>query len=261
MSRTLEIAWAGFGAGEGGEFQVEKLTGWLGLTDPSGSSRANRTVMATGWCSGADDALARFMAQTAPNGTYELTIAHAGRTLSVDADVLRAAPTLDWETYDGGFFEWSVQWGCDGHLLYGAPVTVLSMLAQPGTGLALPTSLPASFPANPVGGSFSTVNDGTATAPAVYTLRGPMTQPGVLLNAGTTTQRMVQYNLSLGADDFLTIDTKEGAFLNGEYRPSTGGSDIVGDLGLAPGSNTVQALGTPSAGSPYISVTFRPAYW
>jgi hypothetical protein len=138
----------------------------------------------------------------------------------------------------------------------------MSVLGQPGTGLALPNHLPATIPANPVGGAFTVTNTGSAWAPAVYTIKGPMSNPGVIVNGGTDKQQLMTFPLTVPTGQVFTIDTRKGAgFLNGAYRAPDTGSSLAKDLELAPGSNSVAALGTPGVGSPSITVAFRPASW
>lgn len=283
------VSWRGLtfaGPSQAGSYQLRDITGWEEWPAYStqkvavGSGHGNlvapirfdeRVVTVTGWCISAtarDALLVAFQSGLALGSdttvTESLTVTHAGRTLSADARPvhLDTKPEAGWAN---GRFGWIAQWLCSDPLRYGPSVTQQSFLALPGTGLALPTTLPAAIPDNPVGGLFSVTNDGTADAPASFVLTGPLDQPGVLLNGGTAWQKLVQYGFSLPDGSSLVINTSDGGagFVNGAYRSPMAGSNLTSDLVIRPGVNTVQALGVASTGSPgsSISVTFRPAYW
>ena len=266
-------------------YYLRDLTGWE-ETPPSSFDNVDRfpigslltpiragrrTVTISGWCASQDsrDALLAQMRSssalmTGEVGTEPLTVTHGGLTLSADAQLTQwqATPDVGWGT---GYFSWALQWTCADPLRYGGWSTTQSFLALPGTGLALPTTLPATIPANPIGGLFNVTNDGNASAPAIYTLTGPLSAPGVLLNGGTSRQVLVQYDFALSDSDSLVINTSDGGagYLNGVYRAPIAGSGLTSDLVLRPGDNSVQALGVASVGDPgsSITVTFRPAYW
>lgn len=227
-----------------------------------------RTVTVTGWCSSAaqrDALVAAFDDSTAldPGSleTADLTVTHAGRTLTADAQLTRAdaTPEAGWGV---GYFGWAVQWTCPDPRLYGGRLTLTSPIGTPGTGVSSPNTSPLATPANPTGGRITVTNVGKAKAPAIYTLQGPITAPGIALNGGTDYQRLVQYEFPLAATERLVIDTAQGAaFLNGEWRGPLAGSARTSDLELRKGDNTVEALGQGDVGSPSITVSFRPAYW
>lgn len=229
---------------------------------------ATRSVTVTGWSAKAstrDALVAALRRATAPGRdtmvTEPLAITHAGQVLTADAQVVAAAalPEIGWAL---GRFGWVVQWLCRDPFRYGPFQSVTSPLALPVTGLALPASLPNAFPAKPTGGAFTVNNTGTAPASAIYTLQGGITLPGVVVNGGTSNQRIVSYSFDLGSSDLLAIDTARGAaFLNGAYRAPVAGSALTKELELLPGINSIAAVGAPGAGSPTVSVTFRPAYW
>jgi hypothetical protein len=199
------------------------------------------------------------------NNTSELSGEWAGEVLTADAQITRWQATQAQARWGRGVWAFDVEFMCRDPRLYGQTVSQQSFLALPGTGLALPTTLPAAIPANPVGGMFSVTNDGTADAPASYALTGPLATPGILLNAGTSSQVQVEWDLTLGDAELLTVDTRDGGagFRSGGYVQPKQGSGLTSDLVIRPGLNSVQALGTASSGSPgsSISVTFRPAYW
>lgn len=288
-SNTSIVEWRDLifaGQSDGADYVLRDISGWEELPSYTtqkvavggghGSMVApiqidERVVTVTGWCFNRlarDFLMSEFQRSMAPGldgmQTEPLSVFHAGRTLQADARAVAfsALPEAGWAL---GRFAWVAQWLCSDPLRYGAYKTVTSFLPQPGAGLALPMSLPAAFPDSSPGGQFDAVNPGTALAPAAYELSGPIINPGVLLNSGTPYQQLIQYGLTLAQGDLLVINTSGGGsgLLNGEYRPPLGGGSLTKDLMLRPGTNTVQALGTPQAGDPLpsISCTFRPAYW
>ena len=224
-----------------------------------------RVVTVTGWCwdpVSRNELLAILRGNSAPSVgdvvTESLTVTHGGLTLSADAQLMKADATAEvgWAL---GRFPFVLQWRCPDPLRYGAPVVVSSPINTAVSGLAFPWTFPVTFPSNPIGGSVSVVNGGNARAPVVVTLTGPLDGPGVVCVESSV---RVEFPLTLGASDVLTVDSGSGvALLNGEYRAPSVLSSLVGDLSLRPGRQTLQALGVPSSGSPGISVSFRPAFW
>jgi hypothetical protein len=229
-----------------------------------------RVVTVTGWCfsrQSRDGLMATFQRSLMPlDGavTESLIVYHASRVLTADARVV-AYQTLPEAGWAMGRFAWKAQWLCNDPLRYGAYQSASAVYSQSGAGLSLPLSLPATMPDAIVGGRFSVDNVGSASTPAIYTITGPVTSPGVLLNGGTAYQRLVQYDEVLNEGDVLTISTSGGGagLVNGEYRPPSAQSGLTSDLVLRPGLNTVEALGSASMSDPLpsISVQFRPAYW
>lgn len=231
----------------------------------------DRIVTASGWCvsRAARNALMQGLQASLTPGldttvVESLTVNHAGRQLSADARVVRFTlePEVGWAL---GRFGWVAQWLCSDPLRYGPWLSGTAVLPQPGAGLALPLALPQAMPDSIPGGLFSVLNDGSALSRAIYTMKGPITNPGVLLNSGTAYQRQVRYDRVLTEGETLVIDTSGGGsgLFNGEYRPPAEDSGLAADLVLRPGANTVQAVGVAGISDPLpsISVAFRPAYW
>lgn len=268
-----------------GPYYIQDVDGWLGPPDGTAESvprstghgsrvtfmrRGVRTVTISGLCaskSSRDSLFWALRAAMAIEGmdTAELMGTVAGLTLTADAQLQRFRPVVSQSraAWSRGMWAFDAQWLCPDPLLYGGRLTMTSPIGTLGTGLALPNTLPVAFPDNPTGGRVTVTNTGTAKTPAIYTLQGPMKAPGVSVNGGTQWQRAVQYEFDLQSTERLVIDTEQGAaFLNGEYRAPQSGSNRTADLRLRPqADNTVEALGEGQAGSPSISVSFRPAYW
>jgi hypothetical protein len=263
-----------------GDYFVKSIDGWEELPPFSSDSVPNagrhgslaapihfgdRTVTVAGWCRDVvsrNHLLRGLRANTSPladtTATGWLTVTDAGLTLSAKARVVRAG-MADRDGWALGRFGWSVQWLCTDPLRYGSEQTFFSPVSLPVSGLTYPVTYPVTYPANPVSGQVTLYNEGDATAPAVFTLQGPLATPGVI-NVSTSARQ--EFALSLDVGDQLVIDTAVGgAFLNGEFRSPTAASDLCVDLEVPSGSSTFQALGTPTGSGASLSVSFRPAYW
>lgn len=184
----------------------------------------------------------------------------AGRTLTADAQLQRFAPKVEQSAWAQGVFGWAIQWRCPDPMRYGAPTTIQMPIRVQELGITFPVTGSWAFPVDPAGGQARANNAGNALADAVYTLRGPLAGPGVaLIEPG----KRVRVDFDLGADDELVIDTAAGLItLNGQYRASSVDSALLDEMRLPPSTTTtVQALGTPQAGSPFLSVSTCPTYW
>lgn len=281
MASATSVSWRGVTIAMGADYHLRELVGWEELPNvtfegvPASSSYGSlvtagqcdpRIVTVTGWCystSARDALLAGFWAACAPHVgelvTESLTVAHGGLTLSVDAQLMKAsaAPEAGWAV---GRFGFVLTWRCPDPLRYGSPQTVSSPIQTATTGLTFPITFPITFPSNPIGGTAVVRNAGNARSPVLITLTGPLEYPGVVT---VESSKRVWFPLTLGASDVVTIDSRAGvARLNGEFRAPAAGSALLSDLFAAPAATTsFQALGTPSSGSPGISVQFRPAFW
>jgi hypothetical protein len=159
--------------------------------------------------------------------------------------------------------KWQAQWRCPDPRIFGDTRYASANLYVAPTGLTLPQTLPVTLTAQALGGTVTVFNPGTDPegSPAIFGLSGEQ-QANVGLHNATTGKRVL-FSFPLGADDTLAVDTERGgAYLNGEYRPTTGFSDMVSDMRLAPGVNVIRALGyAGSTGTPALTVSFRPASW
>lgn len=246
-------------------FDDVPIAGGRGVAVTPGSM-GPRIVTVTGWCY--DPALrnqlvAMLKGYTTPRigslVTAPLEVTHAGITLTADAQIVKcdATPEVGW---GAGRFGFVVQWRCADPVLYGLMQSASVEIRVQTLGITFPVTGDWVFPADPVGGSLIVRNPGYVDSDAVYTLTGPLTGPGVaLIEAG----KRVNFDFDLGTGDTLVIDTAEGVCtLNGEYRSPSVMSALLDEMRLPEVStSTVQALGTPLAGSPSMSVDFRPAFW
>jgi hypothetical protein len=280
----VRIVWNGLTFGDG-LFGIDSFTGWLELPGaqyesqgaPGHGAQATpgvhgpRIVQASGriWGYGGlrDALISQLRLAMVPRASVDaalddLAITAAGETRTARAQLTRYAVPMDPQVWASGVVPWLAQWRCPDPRVFGADISAASLLVSASSGLTLPRMLPFTMPAQPIGGQVTVANPGSDPegSPTVFTLTGA--QSGTVGVELVTAGRRVTYALTLGMDDVLVVDTERGgAFLNGEYRSSSGMSDLAADLRLLPGVNVVRALGSAGAGSPSIAVVTRPASW
>lgn len=280
---NVAFSWSGIEFSTATPFRPRKVTGWDAPPDGDtpedpvagwhGARRARvtrrrRVVEIEGSCTSnsARDYLFQMLGDALAEGfgvgesTSPLVGSVAGRELTADAQLLRYQPTIEPLPWGKGVWTWALQFVCPDPLRYGPQQSMSAPINTTQNGITWPITFPITFPANPRAGVVTVYNPGNAKrCPAVITLTGPLSTPGVVC---VETSRRLEFSLDLGPSDVLSIDTDTGvALLNGEYRSPSAVSSLIGDLSLAPGTQTLQALGTPTTGDPSISVSFRPAYW
>ncbi len=108
--------------------------------------------------------------------TEPLTVTAAGRTLTAGAQLLQARPMLTRGEWGVGRFGWLLQWRCPDPLRYGPPDTDSTGLPTVGGGLTYPLTYPLQYGAVGATGRITLTNPGTAEAPMVLTVRGPLPQ-------------------------------------------------------------------------------------
>lgn len=283
MALTMtSVSWGALtiaGPSTGAAYMLRDLAGWeatpnitfeslrastgYGSTPTPGSSDP-RVVSVSGWCysTSRDALLASLWSACIPavgsSGTAPLTVAHAGLTLSADAQLIKvdASPEPGWTN---GRFNFILQWRCPDPLRYGQQLLVSAPITPAPGGVSYPLSYPVVYPAGSPSGALVLTNAGNAPAPVVFSVQGPVTGPGLV---NVTTGKQVTYGFDLVAGDVLTVDSRAGAaFLNGVYRAPLPGSARVGELVLPVGVSTVQAMGTAPSGTPSVSASYRPTYW
>ncbi|MET9690137.1 hypothetical protein ABZY81_16945 [Streptomyces sp. NPDC006514] len=122
------------------------------------------------------------------------------------------------------------------------------------------TRLPSSGLAAPL----HAVNAGDAPAHPVITVRGPLSLPSL---ANTGTGQVIEYDIDLGADDTLLVDTSAGTVtLNGDAGPlhtATARSALEHLYTLPPGPSSLLFRAAPGPIDPRasISLRWRSAYW
>lgn len=137
-----------------------------------------------------------------------------------------------------------------------------ALIGDPAPGVPIPLVLPAVIPENPASGEFFTAtNDGDYDTPPTIRINGPGANVGI---ANLTTGDVLRYNVQLGANDELVIDTLVGAAqLNGaSYRPPSAGSTVTSRFLLPPGDSQMQFIGarTVAGTSPLLTISWRNAW-
>ena len=246
-------------------FDDVKIAGGRGVAVTPGDM-GPRVVTATGYCFDQglrNQLLAILRGYGTPSvgslDTDALTVTHGGLTLSADAQLVKAdaSPEPGWGL---GRFGFTVQWRCADPMRYGQSFSTVVPVKVPTLGITFSVTGDWVFPDDPVGGFALVANPGIADSDAVFTLQGPILGPGV---AVIETGKVVRFDFDLGVGDSVTVDTAQGlCALNGVYRSPSVLSDLLDEMRLPPNTtSTVQALGSPLAGSPSLSVFVRPAYW
>lgn len=285
---SIKVEWRGmtFGGLES-SYGITDLVGWTTLpggtrtsspssadhgNDPSPIVQGPRQVTMTGiFRAGADrrgallDDLNSVLIP-APAGSYEtetLQVWIAGVARIARVQLLGGGPVLALKTWASGRVDWQITWEVPDPRKYGPTIEQSVDLVLATSAAVMPWTFPVNLPAIPIGGQLTTFNPGTDLdgSHARYVLHGPQIgQVGVEL---PDLGRRVSYNLELGPQDWLLIDTRAGgAWLNGSYRPAAPGSSVASKMKLLPGHNTIRALGTAAPGGvPRLELAYEPAYW
>lgn len=198
-----------------------------------------------------------------PLGTeeYPIVVRSIGETkLCYGAVVNRSIPMNRAYGYYGANV--SVQFLCSDPRRYSLNQNDWNLALPPVTenGLVYPLSYPLNYGEEVTSSSGSLVNDGDVITPVTLTFYGPVTNP-TLLNKTTGTK--LQFNIVLGATDFLAINTRTGTvMMNGvadRLYTRTATSAPILSFGLMPGSNDMQVTAA-SWGSPAsVGISWRDA--
>ncbi|MFJ6052300.1 hypothetical protein [Streptomyces sp. NPDC092307] len=122
----------------------------------------------------------------------------------------------------------------------------------------------ARLPLSGLAAPLHAVNAGDAPAHPVITVRGPLSLPSL---ANTGTGHVIEYDIDLGADDTLLVDTSAGAVtLNGNasaLHTATARSALENLYTLPPGPSTLLFRAAPGPVDPRASIAlrWRSAYW
>jgi hypothetical protein len=277
------VAWRGLtmATGQDTGFRILTVEGWEELPAPryekTPRSRAHgahpsrvwadeRIVTVTGFCwSAADrDAMLSELQAGLVFGADEepLTVTAAGRTLTASAQLLAARQALLRGEWGIGRFGWVAQWRCPDPLRYGPAQPSQSVgLPTSGGGLAYPLAYDLDYGAAGEDGSLTLTNPGTAPAPVVMEVRGPL-ERGFEVSAGG--QRL-RYPVPIPAGQVIRIDTGAGTVLvegTADRRTNLTIADWMQVPAL--GSLTLQLTslgGAYDAAAGLTVPSFRGAYW
>lgn len=157
-----------------------------------------------------------------------------------------------------------LQWQCDDPRLYSGELHTVNVrlpLPDPesGTG-AYPQRYPFRYAAVLADGGPQTVeNAGNAPTPAVYTITGPISAPGLTISDSAGTRRIAFSTITLGPGEPLVIDVLNNTVMIG--TASRSGSSVgvpVNRMELAPGISTVSLEGAGDT-SALLAIAYRDA--
>ncbi|MEE1751739.1 phage distal tail protein [Streptomyces sp. SP18CS02] len=260
-----QIQWAGLLLGPTTPFQIDRdgLTGWADLPalDAADADRPTahgawpgarwarpRVVTAGVWllpdaAPGAPGELLDAFVRATGTGTDDaeqwLAVRLHGRTTAVRARIAQRAVPTDRRFTTGGATRVTVQWTATDPRRYEPQEQSVSLaLPRYGAGLGYPLGYPLDYGAPASGGSAVAVNSGSvATCPRVE-FTGPVTRPRLVNH---TTGRVLEYDITLAADDRLTVDVQEGTVLLGgrasRLYTAAPGSSPEQSFVLSPGEN------------------------
>jgi Phage tail protein len=217
-----EITWRGLTLGGDSPYVVQSVSGWDDLPEVRSLSAARarghgehvgdqfggaRIVTVEGKVAGgARDELVRALQDAAPvsSDLEPLTVNMFGRHLTAGARVVRRALTVGL-TYGVGETPFALQWRCPDPLRYGPARTASTGLPTSGTGLAYPLTYPLDYGTLGNPGQITLANEGTADAPVVFDVTGPL--GGFEISAGG---RRITYPTAVPAGQTVTVDTGAG---------------------------------------------------
>ncbi|MGW6284196.1 MULTISPECIES: phage distal tail protein [unclassified Streptomyces] len=304
ITRDGQIQWAGLLMGPGTPYEIDRtgVTGWddLPVLDTGDVSRPDRhgawpgaqwaqprLVGATVWLlprttRDARGVAAGFRDATGADGGEDwLAVRLHGETLAVRARVSRRVVPQDRSFVVHGTSKASLQWTATDPRRFGSALREARALlpqaepgllwpegAEAGLGLRWPLDWGAPDPADGVGGnatgSCTAVNGGSATSHPLIEFRGPVRRPTL---TRLTDGKQLQYDIVLGPQDVLGVDTEAGTvLLNGNASrlytaaPASAPEQL---FGLAPGATELAFRSDDTTPDPRASVTvrWRDAHW
>jgi len=235
------VTWRGLtfvgSRGDGSRPWFDTIEGWEELPDTRRDSTPRpgnhgsfdsavwsdeRVVVLSGACMSATDRDAQLMALSSVmtlggSGPEDLTVTHAGRTLTAGARLKRfkAPPGRDWAS---GRFTWAVEWACPDPLRYSNPVTQTTGFPVQSGGLEYDlytdgAGVDTGFLEYGIAGASGRVtitNLGNADAWITYTMTGPVPAEGFEV-AVVGTGQLHRFQGGIPANSSILVDTATGA--------------------------------------------------
>ena len=205
------------------------------------------------------DALVAALQGVTNLGQSELPLYLDGSSRLANCRVTRRKIPLPTE-YQGFAGVATVEWQASDPRVYDANLSTQTI--GPGTGgsgFTFPFTFPFTFGAGATGNTFTAVNNGTfPTLPVITISGGAITNPSIQnVTAGLT----MLIDISLGTTDTLVIDFNSRTIvLNGTSSRRNLMDPSSRWWALAPGNNVIKFFGTPGAGSPLMTMTWRSAW-
>ncbi|MER7036835.1 phage tail protein [Streptomyces microflavus] len=304
ITRDGQIQWAGLLMGPGTPYEIDRtgITGWddLPTLDTGDVSRPDRhgawpgaqwaqprLVGATVWLlprtvRDARGVAAGFRDATGADGGEDwLAVRLHGETLAVRARISRRVVPQDRTFVVHGASKASLQWTATDPRRFGSalrearthlPVAEPGLLwpeeaGETGLGLQWPLDWGVPDPADGATGATGTcaaANGGSATAHPLIEFRGPVRRPTL---TRLTDGRQLQYDIVLGPQDVLSVDTEAGTVLlnasASRLYTATPASAPEQLFGLVPGVTELAFRSDDTTPDPRASVTvrWRDAHW
>lgn len=272
--------------GAGADIGVTGIDGWIGTAGaqtssdqgnvghgslPAPNRQGRRTVVVSGLIRDTnrrDEVLDRLeslfaVADADDDSVERLDVEMAGRSRYAWAQLLDWQPNTDVKLWAAGFTAVRLTLLCPDPRVFSERITATAPLAVPSAAVTVTDTLavPFDLPAEPIGGTVTIVNPGTARSGSDVTVTLTGEQVGGVGVLHVTTSAAQLYDLELEATDVLEFSTEDGTTLNGEQRQAVHPSRPAQKLRARPGLNEYSALGQAgAAGAPTIRVDIDPAY-
>jgi hypothetical protein len=131
-------------------------------------------------------------------------------------------------------------------------------------GLTVPFTLPLLVAGTVDGGRVELLNEGTADAPLLVRIDGPVPQPRIVLQRPDGTVQQVRLGLDLPTGQWVEVDTAAGTvFLNGLPTASVRGQAAwdIDSYPLQPGVNVLRFGAADFVEDALVTATNRSAWW
>lgn len=279
MSDT-EITWRGLTLGGDTGYIVSEVSGWDDLPDLNtydqprsrghgdhvGDQFAHARIVTVHGkiadvSSRNDMARALQAVTTVSSAIEDLTVDFLGRQLTAGARVIQRSLAIGMN-YSVGEIPFALQWKCPDPLRYGAARAAVSTgLPSSGGGLDYPLTYPLTYGTAGDPGVLTLTNDGSADAPIVATVSGPLPSGFEVSSGG---QRL-RYELPVAAGETITFDTGEGTVVTQGTADRRGFLTVADWIQVPAGSSiTLQFSSLGGAYDPAAVLTvpaFRSASW
>lgn len=196
-------------------------------------------------------------------GPFTLQVEEGGTTRQAvvyrNGDVLPTADGGPWAAY-------SVPLLAPDPRRYGDLTTVQVALPSVSGGLSWPVSWPTSWPATVVSGDAALPNSGSAPTAPLITLYGPASGPAlatpiVTITAADGTTSVLTYADTIGAGDWLVIDTAARSVLYNNQSTRRGLLQVAGGWpAIAPGGAQVTFRAATYDTTSRAVISYRPAW-
>lgn len=273
-----EIMWAGLTLGGDTAYRVNEISGWEDLADINDLSDArtrghgdhvgdlfsrSRVVNVSGEIVDTvnRNSLVRALQAASQVTSIQrpLTIDLLGLQLTAQARVVARSVKIT-AAYDVGDVPFALQWRCPDPLRYGPVQTASTGLPTGGGGLAYPLAYPMDYGTAGTTGRLTLTNAGTANAPILFAVTGPLPGGFEISAAGLR----LTYPVDVPAGQVIELDTARGTVMV-EGTASRRANLTVADWFTIPAGSSLSVQFTPLSASysaaARLTATWQGAYW